>query len=193
LRSVLHNEHELLNRVAEGDENAFSEIITYYTPIIYKQSLLYVKNVQLAEEITQDVFLGIWNNRRKLAGMENFAGYLYVAARNRIKMAFREKILEYEQLPEDLLKPVLTPDKLVEYKELFGIMLGAIELLPPRRLEVFKLSRLENKTYDEIATQLQISKSAVKQHIIEALVFLRTHLKNVHDITLMLPFLIIYL
>lgn len=152
-------------------------MMRHYTPVIYRQLLIYVKDAPRAEELTQDIFMSVWRNREKLSAMDNFAGYVYVITRNQIHMAFREKLHATEEPAEDMLQTLLTsPQHAVELKELSQAINRAIDSLPPRRQEVFKLSRLSNMSYDEIAGQLQISKSAVKQHIVEALAFLRHYL-----------------
>ncbi|MGE9313052.1 RNA polymerase sigma factor [Niabella sp. CJ426] len=178
--TYLNNEDEILLRVAEGDEKAFAVIVDHYTDIIYPHLLSFIKNAEKAEEITQDIFLRIWNNRKKLAGIENFAGYVYVITRNRAKTAFKEQLASRTTELVDPLNDILADPEAVslEVKELQRVLQQAIDNLPPRRKEVFLLSRVENLTYDQIAAQLNISRSAVRQHIVEALVFLRSYLKE---------------
>ncbi|NML41011.1 sigma-70 family RNA polymerase sigma factor [Chitinophaga sp. G-6-1-13] len=179
LDNSIYNDSELLSLVASGDQRAFTKIVAHYTPIIYKQLLIYIKSAPQAEEFTQDIFISIWRNREKLHDMSNFAGYLYVITRNKIHMAFREKLRVREAPLEDTLQTLLNgPESALELQELSRGLDRAIAMLPARRQEVFKLSRMENMTYEEIACQLQISKSAVRQHIIEALVFLRYYLRE---------------
>jgi RNA polymerase sigma-70 factor (family 1) len=176
---LLHTETALLARVADGDQRAFTGFVTYYTPVVYKHLLFYIRNAAIAEELTQDVFISIWRNRERLRNMENFAGYLYVCTRNKINMAFRQKLQAFVEPPPDMLQTLLAnPDAAIELKELSATLQKAIELLPARRQEVFRLSRFEHKTYDEIASLLQISKSTVKEHILEALAFLRSYLRQ---------------
>lgn len=175
-----YNEKELLQRIAGGDERAFSAIVNRYTDIIYPHLLSYIKNTARAEEITQDIFLRIWNNREKLPDMDNFPGYVYVITRNRAKSALKEQLADPAKVPVDPLSDILIHPEAVELeiKELQQTLDQAIENLPARRKEVFRLSRMEHLTYEEIADQLGISRSAVRQHIVEALVFLRNYLKE---------------
>lgn len=179
----LHNEQDILVRVAAGDEQAFATIVAHYTSIIYTHLLTYLKDAQRAEELVQDIFMSIWRNREKLPGMENFAGYVYVITRNKVHTVIREKLVATIEPPEDMLQTLLVAtDSTIQLKELQQAIRKGIELLPARRKEVFKLSRLENKTYEEIAAQLSISRNAVKQHITESMVFLRNYLKKEIDI-----------
>ncbi|MBO9153488.1 RNA polymerase sigma factor [Chitinophaga sp. GCM10012297] len=178
-----YQENDLLMLVGAGDERAFSAIVAHYTPIIYAQLLLYLKHAQRAEEAVQDIFMSIWRNREKLPGMENFPGYVYVITRNKVQTIIKEKVLSVAEPPPDLLRAQLAgPESAVQLKELQQAVFKGIDRLPARRKEVFTLSRLENLTYEEIGERLGISRNAVKQHITEAMVFLRHYLKKELDV-----------
>ncbi|MBO9572917.1 MAG: sigma-70 family RNA polymerase sigma factor, partial [Chitinophagaceae bacterium] len=106
---------------------------------------------------------------------------VYVMARNRVhsKLMGQAQAPEIVEQADELLN---NPHASLELKELAGIMEDAIEALPPRRKEIFKLSRNENLTYEQIAARLNISRSTVREHMVEALVFLRHYLKKHGDI-----------
>lgn len=170
-------------RIANGDEMAFAAVVEQYTSIIYAQLLIFLKDAHRAEELTQDILMSIWRNRAKLADMENFPGYVYVTTRNRTLTVIKEKLFATTELPSDKLQSLLaTPESAVQFKELLNAIQKGVDHLPPRRKEVFKLSRWENLTYEEIALRLGISKNAVKQHITESLAFLRNYLKQEMDV-----------
>jgi RNA polymerase sigma-70 factor (ECF subfamily) len=165
--------------VSKGDEHAFSKIVKYYSAIIYTHALTYIKNAVQAEEITQDIFLSLWQRREELNHISNFQGYLYAMVRNRTISEFRKKILELNSKPVDELESLSPgPADSVEIRELLEILMRGIQKLPTRRKQVFTMSRFDGMSYDEIAKNLGISKSSVNQHIVEALVFLRTYLRN---------------
>lgn len=175
----IYNESELLSRVAQGNQLAFKQLVSRYTPVIFRHLVTYSKNVIQAEENTQDILLTIWNNRHKLEGMENFAGYVYVITRNRAHLVFRKKVLENHVPPDDVLQHSFTsPENNLELKELQQYLFAGIELLPAKRREVFKLSRIEHLSYEEIAERLSITRSTVRQQIIASLAFLRTYLRE---------------
>jgi len=174
----LHNEQASLKKIAEGDQRAFATLVELYSATIYVHVLMYIKNAARAEEITQDIFMSVWNHRHELPSIENFRGYLYILTRNRTISALREKIIRYEETEKDELQSGLNPEGVLEYRQLSESLQRGIEQLPPRRREIFMMSRFDGKTYDQIAHHLNISKSAVNKHIIEALVFLRTFLRN---------------
>lgn len=174
-----YNESELLCLVAAGNQQAFAMLVDKYSAKIYAHVLNYIKNAPLSEEITQDIFLQIWKHRAELPGISNFPGYLHVITRNRTISELRKKLDIFSEAgaddaEEDLLNPVLQ----LEYRQLSDVLMRGIELLPPRRKQVFKMSRFEGMSYEGIAGELGITKGTVNEHMVEALVFLRSYLRS---------------
>ena len=117
--------------------------------------------------------------RAQLPAVDHFRAYLFRAARNRTISAFRSQLAQTVSADElEIESPYATPAEKIEYQELSAAILLALDKLPARRKEIFLLSRQQGKTHEEIARSLSISRSAVNQHIIEALIFLRTHLRH---------------
>jgi len=175
----LYREAELLQRVSGGDERAFSSLIEYYSAKVYAHVLTYIKSASLAEEITQDIFLKIWEIRAELTALTNFAGYLYVITRNRTLSELRKKLADPQTARHDIFETEHEdPSKLLEYRQLSDHIQQAIEMLPPRRRQIFKMSRFDGLTYEGIARELNISRGTVNEHIVEALLFLRSYLRN---------------
>jgi RNA polymerase sigma-70 factor (family 1) len=186
-KEVSYGEKELLARIAMGDQAAFARMIREYTRLVYPYLLHWLKNAQRAEELTQDVFMRVWDKRDKLVPVENIGGYLYVISRNMAldeldKQWAKAAAISPDEMNNLLTRSAFTSSTPLELKELSVILDRAINALPPRRKEVFLLSRREGLSYDSIAAQLGVSRSAVRQHIVEALVYLRHYLKEYADI-----------
>jgi RNA polymerase sigma-70 factor (ECF subfamily) len=176
-----------LRLIVEGDQKAFSRLVDHYWNRVYSHALAYVKSSQRAQEITQDVFLKVWQKKEMLAEVIDFNNYLFILGKNQIISAMRKKLVCPSSAdPVEAAEEMLGPDKQLEYKQIYHELMEAIDELPPTRKMVFKLSRLEGLTYDEIATQLNISKNTVKEHIVLALSFLRTHLHKHNELLLIL-------
>jgi RNA polymerase sigma-70 factor (ECF subfamily) len=174
----LHNEQELIRRVAESDETAFTLLLRHFWNKVYTQATIYLKSATLAQELTQDVFLKVWAARSELLRVNNFSSWLFIITRNEIISALRKKGHEQTTPSETMEEDLWIPDQQLQYKESYKLLLQGIEALPPARRKVFKMSRLEGLSYDEIAEQLQISRNGVKDHIVKALLFLRTWLST---------------
>lgn len=181
-RTLNNNEPDLLLRLAQNDEKAYSEIIEQYGSIIYGHCLMYVKDAGLAEEITQDILYSLWKQRADLPAVKNFPGYVYMMTRKRSISAFKAKLAATEPPPDHLKSLQNSPVSNIEYKQLSEAIARGIEKLPAKRKQIFKMSRYEGLSYEEIAQQLNIAKSTVKDHILEALVFLRTYIKEEYGI-----------
>lgn len=172
-----YNEQELLLRVAQGDEKAFSRIVERYAALINTHMAINMKDAMKAEEVTQDVFLSIWKNRDKLPEMQNFPGFVYIVTKNKVKNQLKRKDMAMPELTEErIMQSAAISDSTVELKELKSILYRAIEMLPQKRKEVFKLSRLEGFSNEEIAARLKLSKNTIREHIREALAFLRGYI-----------------
>lgn len=187
----LYDEETLLGLVAGGDQKAFTRLVDLFWTDVYGHALAYTKSHSRAQEITQDVFLTLWKKRDRLPEVNHFKNYLFILGRNQIISSLRQKLDEPVALdPVETPETALTPEQQFQYKEVYAAILGAIEKLPPVRKAIFKMSRLQGLSYDEIAAKMSISKNTVKEHIVLSLNFLRTHL-DVRDG--MLPFLLFYL
>ncbi len=172
-------EEGLLRMVAEGDERAFSKLVARYSDLIYRYLVYWLKEPRLVEEVAQDIFIGVWRNRQKLPEIDNFQGYLYIMARNKAFTELKKQLATPSTQDTEILEEIMIrPHHTLELKELSAMLHNAVEALPPRRKEIFRLSREEGLTYDMIAEQLQISRGTVKDHMVSALLFLRHYISE---------------
>lgn len=178
---LAYNPRDLLIRIAEDDPKAFTQLFDQYWLQVYAHVRSYIRNTEQAEDITQDIFFSIWVNRSKLNTVEDFEPWLHVVTRNRTISGLRKLLKESDRdiadiIPELAAQPVDSPAGQLDLKQSRELLLQAIDQLPPRRRQVFRLSRMEGLSHQEIAEQLQISKATVNEHISEALSFLRSKL-----------------
>ncbi len=135
-----------------------------------------MKDPELAKDLAQDVFIKIWVNRKKLAELKSLEAYLYIVARNLFLDSLRKKMVD---VPVSDLQGLWgepqadTTGDNVEYKELQRSLYEAIEQLPPQMRTVFRLSRMEGLTHEQIATKMRISKATSQSYIVRALAIIR--------------------
>lgn len=175
----LHNEKDLLLRIADSDEQAFATFVSIHWKNIYGHGLAWLKSIQEAEELAQDVFVKLWKNRSQLSDMKDVNDYLFIIARNSMISMVRSKLrkpgfVDSQEVEDHYWRP----DRLTENKEYYKILLEGISLLPPKRQQIFRMSRLEGLSNPEIAEQLGMNKDTVKQYIALAIAFLKTHMKE---------------
>jgi len=132
----------------------------------------YVRNDELAEEIVQDVFYKIWEKRSFININVSLKSYLFTAVRNKcLQHINHQKVIntynKYIEKPDE--KNINGPHENLIYKETLEILNEALETLPERCSEIFKLSRFEGLKYSEIASNLSVSIKTVEANISKAL------------------------
>jgi RNA polymerase sigma-70 factor (family 1) len=170
-------DNQLVVYLQSGSAQAFNTLFSRHHARVYHFALSLNLSVADAEEIVQEVFCAVWLNRNKIDPNQKFTSYLFGIAQNQAHTILRKKTLLFHYL-KILEKEPQKPDRQTEYqvnyndiKEILG---QYIEKMPPRRREIFCLSRFEELTYREIAARLQISENTVDTQIRQALQFLRT-------------------
>lgn len=176
--SDVYDERAILQRIASGDAAAFHRLVDEYWKKVYGHALSYVKSPQQSQEITQDIFVKLWQRRTELTAVEHFKSWLFILSRNFIISAIRKRLRETSLDPSfDMLDMINQPDHQLQYKEMYTYIQKGIDSLPPMRQQVFRMSRMEGLSHEEIAARLGIARNTVKQHIVLALNSLREHLR----------------
>jgi RNA polymerase sigma-70 factor (ECF subfamily) len=170
--------------LAEGSEHAFTLLFDHYRGKVYSVAWHFLKSPVLAEEIVQDVFLKIWLKRQDLKEIQNTENYLFILTRNLI--FDRLKALSYESAAQKKWPApsasVDDGDYRVRQNQCEELLHQAVDLLPERQREVYRLAKMQGLSQEAIAGQLQLSRLTVKKHMAEALKsirkFLRMHLST---------------
>jgi RNA polymerase sigma-70 factor (family 1) len=152
----------------------------YYTPLC-SHAVRYVYSKEIAEDIVSEVFLSFWKNAVHLHITTSFRAYLFISVRNKCLNYLRKEVnkgIVHDLEEISLISPHAQPDRLMEFDELYKRIEKVIERLPPQNQKVFLMSRFEGKSYQEIASKLQISKKAVEAHISKALLAFRKVFKS---------------
>ncbi|MBS2100673.1 RNA polymerase sigma-70 factor [Carboxylicivirga linearis] len=168
----------LVDQLHVGDMNSFDLIFEKYGNRLYAFAISYLKSNEEAEELVQDVFLKLWENRAKLNRESSLKSYLFTIAYHKMCNLFRQK----EQHNKYILSEKVQDEKSVnleeqiEFKEALNQIDQIIEELPLRQKEIFIKSRKEGKSSKQIAEELQISPATVDNQISAALKYLRKHI-----------------
>ena len=186
---IIYNEKDTLRQVAASDREAFRQLYIHYFKVVQKYVGLFVPAKDNLEELTQDVFIKMWEKRERLATIESFKDYLFIVSRNTVFNYFRS--LKVQQQTRELdeamnATPVYQAEHDILYKQYYHIAAEGMDKLTPRRREILKM-RIENGlSLDEIAEQLQITRAAVKKQLYEATAFVRQYLLDHAEITTVL-------
>jgi len=183
-------EQQVLAAIKESNESAFEMLFkTYYTPLC-RYAYTFLRDQQESEEVVQKAFLGIWDKRKSLVIQTSAKAYLFRMVRNgclnvikhdRVKTKHaRAELAGGEPSLENASQPLVATE--LEHK-----ISVAIQALPEQCRIVFQLSRFEELSYAEIASQLNVSVKTVENQIGKALKIMRQQLKEY------LPLLLIFL
>lgn len=172
-------EQALLMQLIDGDETAFSELYANYKNRLLYFSMRFVKSREVAEDIVQEAFITIWQNRRFLHVDTVFSAYLYTIIRNRVLNQLRSMVRE-DNLKQYIYKQAIDytndMEEQIDVHDLEQNILQATALLTPRQSEIFRMSREEGLSYKEIAQILNISVYTVQEHLTASLHIIRKFL-----------------
>ena len=172
---------DLILLLKEKDSLAFTEIYNRYSMLIYYKINQMLRDENSSKDILQDLFSTIWTNAENLRADANLAGYLYIAARNRVLKAIQQGKTKSDYLVEIGKYSIAVNEDTLEKineKELFILLQEEIGRLSPKMKEVFNLSRIDDLSHKEIATQLGITEATVRKQIQYALRILRKRLSQ---------------
>ncbi|KQM78869.1 hypothetical protein ASE74_12990 [Pedobacter sp. Leaf216] len=191
----LDKERALIDKIVEGDEQAFSVMFFNYLPVLQVFAAKFTKSEDAAEEIIQDAFLRVWLNRDKLAEVENVKAYLYKYVSNECLSHLRKKLKEGKVVDAFTAKQPNSHNHtadVVNLNEINKIVSNAVEKLPEQRKKIYQLSRGDGKSIPEIAEILNISPNTVKNALVIALKSIRIHLDQ-HGIVFLFPIVLTFL
>ncbi len=169
-------DQQLLERMRHGDREAFTQLYNRYWDKTFAVALHRLGDEHEAEEVVQEVFLSIWQRRANIELTHAVATYLSTAVKYKVINHLAKQHRRQQHIDELSLNPTQTEDTTANWlaeKELRKLLDHTINQLPEKCRIVFLLSRDENKTYTEIATQLNISTKTVEAHMSKALATLR--------------------
>jgi RNA polymerase sigma-70 factor (family 1) len=177
----IQTDQELVHRLKDSDEFAFTEIHYRYYAILYRHAYKNLADEQEIEDILQDVFIYLWHNRLAIDPAENIAAYLYTAVRNKLLNNFRHSKVKQKHISS--LQSFINnhqpeTDESIRMKQLAAIIDAEVSQLPPKMRQVFEMSRNDNLSHQEIAEQLQISTHTVKKQVNNSLKVLRLKLSG---------------
>ena len=169
-------------KVAQGDKKAFEELFHIYHNKLGSYVMRWTKCLSTTEEIVQDVFLKIWQNREVLSTVENFDKYLYVVSRNHTFNALRNLARERRKNKEFITFTEVSQGIDDEYNaELYlPLIEEAVAKLPSQQQKVFNLKRERGLKYAEIAKLMNISPETARKHnsvaVRSIMVYVKTHI-----------------
>ena len=180
--SDTHNVRALFKQISAGNEQAFRTIFELYKVELFLVVIRLTKSQIIAQEIIQEVFISLWVSRKHLSKVEEPASYIY-----RILFNKTGNYLKKEANQKTIIKAALqymksssdATEQTVNINETERLIELALRQLPTQQKIVYKLSRQQGLSNNEIACQLNVSQHTVKSHLSKAIGFIRTYLEDV--------------
>ena len=181
---------ELLNQIAQGSEPALAELYAAFSSRVYNTAISYLQNAAEAEEVTQDVFVKIFQSAAGFKGNSSVSTWIYritvnqaldrLSHRKRQKrFGFMVRIFQEGSAAPQLDLPHFDhPGVLLEQKENARILFQAIESLPEQQKTAFILSFIEELPRQEVADVMELSLKAVESLLQRAKANLRERLDD---------------
>ncbi|MEJ2882359.1 RNA polymerase sigma factor [Pedobacter sp. GR22-6] len=179
----------LIIRLKNGDELAFNELYSAYSKPMYLKILRMVKYKDTADELVQELFIKLWDNRTKIDVEKSFQSFMYTIAQNLVYNYFR-KVASDNSLIESLLlrgtDPDLSAEELLLNKESYALLQQAIDQLSPQRKMAFNLCKMEGKSYEEASQLMGVSVPTINSHITQSLQSIRAYILKHQDKALLI-------
>lgn len=172
----LSREKQIVLKVIEGNHEAFTQLYDMYAERIYYFALRFMISKEDAENITQEVFVKVWETRDRLDVNLSLSSYLFTIAKNTIFNLHRKRVNELaylEHLGSYLESNQVRLENEIIFRDIQDHLEKLINELPPQRKKVFELSRKQGLSHKEISEQLNISEKTIETHIRLALKTLR--------------------
>jgi RNA polymerase sigma-70 factor, ECF subfamily len=163
---------EIVGRIRQGDIKQFETLFrsSYVSLVKYARTL--IKDQDTAEEIVQDLFFRLWQDKEKFKIESSLNGYLFRAVHNKC-LHYNEHLKVVERHAKEISfeaeESSENPSEILQYKELQAKIARIIEKLPGRCGKIFCMNRFEGLKYSEIAQKLSVSVKTVEANMGRAL------------------------
>lgn len=186
------NETDLIRELKEGSLRAFDALYEIYFPKVYSYCLQISKSPQTAADISQEVFMKLWEHRRRIRLCDSINPFLFKIAKNRLISAYREAV--NSKIYEDyvIYSHSRQTDKQspVEYHDFLKILNKSVNELPKLEREVIMLSRFRLMKNQEIAKYVGISEQTVKNRLVSGIKHLRELLEKYNHLVILYSLLL---
>lgn len=171
----MDQEHDILKAFSQGDTRAFDILFLRYQPRLMIFINGFLKDEEAAKDLCQDIFLRLWQERKDCERIQSFKSYLFRMAKNAIYNSFYHSLVHNRYAQKIVREHLVVPDsnEQVFAEELQEMIDMIVAQMPDQRQRIYRMSREQGLSNDEIARKLNISKRTVENHLTTALAQLR--------------------
>lgn len=178
---MMSNDQTLIERAKSGEDLAFQQLFDKYWRDLYRIAYQRVRSEADAQDLVQEVFIALWKNIHTVKAGNSLAGYLFIALRNKIFDFYEKQQVRLHYALEQPFRAADTPEQPIDNiasKELRNILAAAIDTLPDKMKEIYRLSREQQLTIAEMSALLDLSPQTVKNQLSTALQRIRKEVQR---------------
>ncbi|MBP1676651.1 MAG: carQ 1 [Bacteroidetes bacterium] len=191
---MIFSDKEELDLLRKGSVIAFEKLYFRYSARLYNFLIkLSAGNTYMAEELVQRAFIKVWEMREKTDPEKSFISYLCTIAKNMLLNEYEHQTVQFvyrEYIRLRMSEIDFNTDLEIEKKFLDELIDKLTDKLPPKRKEIFILSRRNGLSNKEIASKLKISESTIETQLSKALAFMKEELNTHYGAMFTIVFLI---
>lgn len=163
-----------IDRIAKhSDQEAFKKLFHTFYGKLLGLARYYVHSNELAEEVVSDVFVKVWDKRKKLAGVKKMESYLYILVKNhalnQIRSSAGHQFMTIDKVDLEIRVAARNPEEQLLSKEMMSVFEGSVSSLPAKCNLVYRMVKDDGMSYKETSKLLNISVKMVEKHIGTAL------------------------
>lgn len=180
--NAIDTDDNLLLGLRKGDQSAFKVLYERYWKEVYNMVFRRIRDEEATKDIVQNIFVNLWTSRKAITIESTLAPYLNTAAKNRTISFYKKNLADFSRnniFQDDQLQHSIEHN--LEANELKAFFNKEIENMPDTMRKAFVLSREENKSIREIASELSLSEQTIKNNISQALERLKKKTKNFYS------------
>jgi RNA polymerase sigma-70 factor, ECF subfamily len=171
---------ETVIRLKNGDKSSFNHIYRMLYSSLLNFSMRHLQSEQDAEDITQNLFMKIWEQRNKINEELNFKSYLFKIAKNDICNVFKKRtygVRYCNHVIESGIYQEATKyaEEKYEYREELNLVSKLIDKFPPKQKLIFKLNKIDGFSQNEIAAMLDLSVRTIENNVFRSMKRLRPY------------------
>jgi RNA polymerase sigma factor (sigma-70 family) len=182
---------EMALGLLRGSQEMFGMIYEKYHHALYLNVMKLIEDPVETQDIVQDTFLTLWSRRKEIDVERPIGGWLFTVSYHRSVDLLKKRLRQpayaqpAEDDPEELNKALVASQ--------WSLVEEAIDNLPPQKKRVFQLCKLEQRSYEEAAAELGISKYTVNEYLKEGMVFVRKYVREKAPVQLPITLLLLKL
>ncbi len=178
---ILNNDEFLFSALKKGNKNAFTLLYERYWEKLYYVAHQHTQSAQESEDLIHEIFIDLWNNRKKIRIKKTVSSYIFTALKYKIFRLYDYKSVRNkyaERVKQKDNNSLNITEMELSFNELYHLIENEIDKLPERCKVIFKMRRMEEFSVEEVAEKLKISPNTINNQMTKASKILKQNLKE---------------